>query len=268
MANTEHKEHGIDGPMAGYYDVFVDWPGRLGRELPGLTHTLRAAGAARVLDAGCGTGRHVGALLEAGFDAYGADVSDDMLTKAREHVGEPERFFAWRMGEAPGADLRAAAPFDAITCLGNVWPSLHDDATLDRALAGLRGLLAPGGLLLVGLKAVAIRRAPKNPYLPLLKRERDGEPLFFVRFVDFDVPRDADGLDLCDFHMTILRGDARSDEREAVLHRASRWRVWSPETLSRRFADAGFDVQVSASLGDANVAPTSEDVFVHATAPR
>ena len=62
------------GELASFYDVFVDWPGRLGREMPGLLRRLRAEGARRILDAGCGTGRHVAALREEGFLAYGADA--------------------------------------------------------------------------------------------------------------------------------------------------------------------------------------------------
>jgi hypothetical protein len=144
-----------------------------------------------------------------------------------------------------------------------VWPSLREDREIAATLATFQRLLAPGGLVLLGLKAVAIRRETSSPYLPLLKREHEGEALFFVRFVDFEVPR-AGEADLCDFHMTVLRGDAASEDRAAVLHRASRWRVWSPETLERAFRGAGFDARVSASLGDPDARPTTEDVFVHA----
>jgi len=254
---------GIAGPIADLYDVFIDWPGRLSREMPGLLKSL--AGARRVLDVGCGTGRHVQALREAGFDAHGADVSDEMLGKARELLGSDDKLHAWRMGDAAGESLCAAAPFDAITCLGAAWSSLLTDREIGATLAMFQRLLAPGGKILVGLKAVAIRRETGSPYLPLLKREHDGEPLFFVRFLDFDGGADDT---VCDFHMTVLRGDASRSEHEPALHRCSRWRVWSPESLERCFRSAGFEATVSASLGDPAVAPTGEDVFVHATAPR
>jgi SAM-dependent methyltransferase len=270
MAGTKAAdERGIAGPLAGLYDVFVDWPGRLAREMPGLSARLAAAGARRVLDAGCGTGRHVRALLDAGFDALGADASEAMLAQAREHVGDPARLHAWRMGTAASAELEAAAPFDAITCLGNVWPSLVDEREIAATLAAFRRLLAPGGSVLIGLKAVAIRRESGMPYLPLLKRMHAGEALFFVRFCDFAITRDVAGdADLCDFHMTVLRGDAAAESPAAVLHSTSRWRVWSPASLERCFRAAGFDAHVSASLGDPEAPPTGEDVFVHATLPR
>ncbi|MHC4817756.1 MAG: class I SAM-dependent methyltransferase [Planctomycetota bacterium] len=241
--------------IASFYDVFVDWPGRLGREMPGLLQRLHAAGARRILDAGCGTGRHVATLREEGFLAYGADASDEMVARARA-FGDPEWFCEWRMGDTPPTDLKA--PFDAAICLGNTWSMLTGKDDAERAAVGLRGLLRPGAPLLVGLKALAIRKESGNPYLPLLRREHEGGLFYFVRFVDFDT---ADA-ELCDFHMLVVRDDADSP----VEHRTRPMRVWSPAGLIRCFLRAGFEtVRVSARLGDPDVAPTSEDVFVHAS---
>ncbi|HEX5135425.1 MAG TPA: methyltransferase domain-containing protein [Planctomycetota bacterium] len=235
--------------MADLYDVFVDWEGRLGREMPGLLKRLREVGARRVLDAGCGTGRHVAALLREGFDAHGADVSEEMLEKAVALTGEPRRFHPWRMGDPP-PDL--GAPFDALLCLGNAWPQVFE---VDATLAAFRRLVRPGGLVLVGLKAVEIRRAAKDPYMPLLKRVHEGRPLWFVRFVDFDAGDPA----FADFHMVVV-GDT-------MLHKTARVRVWGPETLRVAFERAGFpDVSVSARIGEPGVRPATEDVFVHARA--
>ena len=241
--------------IASFYDVFVDWPGRLGREIPGLLQRLHAAGARRILDAGCGTGRHVATLREEGFLAYGADASDEMVARAKA-FGSPEWFCEWRMGDTPPTDLKA--PFDAAICLGNTWSMLTEKEDAERAAAALHGLLRPGAPLLVGLKALAIRKESGNPYLPLLRREHEGGLLYFVRFVDFDTGDD----DTCDFHMVVVRDDAEGP----VEHRTRPMRVWSPEGLVRCFRRAGFStVHVSARLGDPDVAPDSEDVFVHAS---
>lgn len=244
--------------MAGLYDLFVDWKGRLGREMPGLLARLGAAGARKVLDVGCGTGRHVQALRDAGLDALGADASEEMLAQARAWTGGGDGLFTWRLGEPPPDALAAEAPFDAITCLGNTWPQILEADAVAAGARALHGLLAPGGLLLVGLKAVAVRRESGNPYLPLLRREKDGEPVYFVRFVDFG----GDDPDLCDFHMVVVKG-----KEGALHHRGHHWRVWDPPGLVAAFTDAGFaDVAVSATLADPGVAPKTEDVFVHATA--
>jgi SAM-dependent methyltransferase len=241
--------------IASFYDVFVDWPGRLGREMPGLLQRLRAAGARRILDVGCGTGRHVAALREEGFLAFGADASEEMIARAKA-FGAAEWFCEWRMGEAPPTDLKA--PFDAAICLGNTWSMLTEERDAERAATALRGLVRPGGPLLVGLKALAIRKRSGNPYLPLLRREHQGGILYFVRFVDFDTG----DADVCYFHMVVVRADAEGP----VEHRTRPMRVWSPESLVRCFERAGFPtVRVSARLGDPEAAPTTEDVFVHAS---
>lgn len=256
--------------MSRLYDVFVDWPGRLAREMPGIEAHLRAAGARRVLDAGCGTGRHVQALLERGYDAHGADVSEDMLEEARALAGTNERFHLWRMGDEPPPSLSAAAPFDAVISMGNVWPQLASEDEARRALDGFLSLLRPGGLVLLALKAFAVREASGNAYLPLLRRVHEGRVLWFVRFVDFAPERLADGTRVCDLHMLVAAGDAESgpERTEALLHRATRVRAWSPDELERWLAARGLeDVHVSARLDDPLAPPQSEDVFASGRAP-
>lgn len=276
-------DHAIEGRLAELYDVFVDWPARLSREMPGIQRHLDAAGAKRVLDVGCGTGQHVRALREAGYEAHGCDASSDMLEQARALVDDLDaHFWRWRIGEPPPKPLRHAGPFDAITCMGNVWPQVTAAEAVARAAADLRDLLRPGGVAVLGLKAVAVRRERGEAYMPLLKRQFEGRAIYFIRFVDFDVAGEAGGdigadevggdhdggePDVCDFHMTIVRGSA-DEAASAELHEARRLRVWSPEGLHRTFGDAGFDpVHITGKLADEAVEPTGEDVFVIARRP-
>lgn len=257
---TENRTH-FEGAMVDLYDVFVDWPGRLSREMPGLTRRLSGVGARKVLDIGCGTGRHVHALTEAGFKAFGADASSQMIERARAIVA-PGRLFIWALGERLPRELQEAAPFDAIVCLGNVWPHLVTNDQVRAAVTSMRDLLQPGGLAVVGFKAFAVQRRRRQPYLPLLKREHRGQPVFFVRWLDF-APRPAGDVDVCEMHISVLRGDA-SMATTCDVHEARRLRVWSAEGLARAFG-AGFgEVRVSGSIGDPDAPATDENVFVHA----
>lgn len=264
----ERADHPIEGRLAELYDVFVDWPGRLSREMPGIRRHLDAVGAKRVLDVGCGTGQHVRALREAGYDAHGCDASADMLDRSRALVDDmAAHFWRWRLGETAPKPLRAAAPFDAIICMGNVWPQVTGATAVREAAASLRSLLRRGGVLVIGLKAVAVRRDRGEASMPLLKRQHEGRAIYFIRFVDFDVPAGPEGDDVCDFHITIVRGGA-DEPTSAELHEARRLRVWSPADLHRTFADAGFaPVHVTGKLADETVEPTGEDVFVIAHRP-
>jgi SAM-dependent methyltransferase len=68
--------------MRSWGELFAD-PGMQGLrpnpELMGLIPGWRAAGCHRVLDAGCGVGRHLWPLLAAGFQVWGADCDAQVL---------------------------------------------------------------------------------------------------------------------------------------------------------------------------------------------
>jgi len=94
---------------------------------------------ARVLDAGCGTGKYWPILLDAGLDVVGTDQSQAMLDVATaKHPGVTTRRAS--LQDLAAHDLTC---FDALMCvdaLENVgpedWPGV---------VAGLRGTLRPGG---------------------------------------------------------------------------------------------------------------------------
>lgn len=266
-------EPGIRGPMSDLYDVFVDWEGRLRREMPALERHLATVDARRVLDVGCGTGRHVQALRERGLEVHGADASPEMLAQAQELLGGAQGLHEWTAGERPPDGLVAAAPFDALICVGNMWPSLVGEAQARAAAEAMTSLVRSGGLVLVALKAFGVRARTENPYLPLLRREHEGRALFFVRFVDFALPAGDDGVRRCDMHVAVLGGEGGAGrEPEALLHRVSRMRVWLPDELGAWFEARGFtDVRVTGALPEppgSNGPPRGEDVVVHARVMR
>ena len=95
----------------------------------------------RVLDLGCGAGRFVAVLREAGCDAVGAEVAEAALERAREN--------------APGADLRLIEPDGSIPLehgsVDLVWCSevLEHVADAMQLLHEARLVLRPGGRLLL-----------------------------------------------------------------------------------------------------------------------
>ncbi len=107
---------------------------------------LVSAGA-RVLDAGCGTGRVMIRLVELGYDCVGLDLDASMLAVARRQAPE----LPWIQADLASFDV-AGLPgggFDLVVAAGNIFPLLA--AGTEAAVVGrLAAALRPGGLLVAG----------------------------------------------------------------------------------------------------------------------
>lgn len=98
------------------------------------------SGVRTVLDAGCGTGRHMQLLRALGYETFGYDRSHAMVRLALDRKAGP----VWQ------GDLRAAAAgsrFDAVICL---YDTVHylEEADLPGFFRQCRMTLMPGGLLI------------------------------------------------------------------------------------------------------------------------
>lgn len=104
---------------------------------------------ARVLDAGCGTGRVAVELARRGHLVTGADVDASMLEQARR--ADPAG--RWVLGDLLEVSAeQVGAPLDAVVLAGNVVVYLAP-GTEAAVVARLAGWLAPGGLLVAGFAA-------------------------------------------------------------------------------------------------------------------
>ena len=98
---------------------------------------------ARILDAGCGSGRTLVELANYGGEVCGIELNSDAAELARARgLGDVQ---VGRLEELPWED----GAFDLITCL-DVIEHVPDDVT---ALVELRRVVAPGGWLLVTVPA-------------------------------------------------------------------------------------------------------------------
>lgn len=107
--------------------------------------------AARILDAGCGTGRVGGLLAAAGHDVVGVDLDPELIAVARqEHPGS-----CWLVGDLAELDLPAAGVaggFDVAVCAGNVMTFLAPATRLE-VLCRLRAHVRTRGRVVVGFGA-------------------------------------------------------------------------------------------------------------------
>jgi SAM-dependent methyltransferase len=103
---------------------------------------------ARVLDAGCGTGRVMIRLVELGYDCVGVDLDASMLAVAQQQAPELPWFQADLAAFDPGL-LGIATDFDLVIAAGNVFPLLAP-GTEATVVGRLAAALRPGGLMVAG----------------------------------------------------------------------------------------------------------------------
>lgn len=133
-----------EGLVAQLYDFQYGAPG----DVEFYVAEAKKAGAS-VLDLGCGTGRMLVPLLQAGLEATGLDLSADMLAQARQKIARlPED--AQKRARVVKGDMRRFQldrTFDAVVIPFRSFMHLASPDDHRSALATIRDHLAPGGLL-------------------------------------------------------------------------------------------------------------------------
>ena len=259
------------------YDTMIDWPERLRSEGPVMIRYLRDAGAKKVVDIACGTGRHAWMLASKGYSVMASDACAEMLARAESAESHPvresatPRFFSWDLTQETPSEVRSEAPLDAVLCFGNSFAHIpRPDA--ERTLEKLGGLLRPDGILPFQMKNLHRRVLDRDLFLPFLRRTTPGGgTALFVRGYEIH-PEHPDGVI---FHLFISASSAPErhapqlpfDSGVRVHHSASFMQVWSPDALGQSCRDAGFEritfqpVSSTASPFDPR---TTEDFYLSA----
>ncbi len=122
------------GEYAWAYDLLVARP--VCRECACIAALLsqRDIGAgARILDAGCGTGRYTMGLARRGYLVTGLDRSAPLIAEAQKRVGTTDLPVAFAVGEILA--LPSVPPFDGILCRG-VLNDLLDERSRQEVFRG------------------------------------------------------------------------------------------------------------------------------------
>lgn len=135
LARQLARPSGLSGALLGRA---MDFANRRPMQLALDALALRAGET--VLDAGCGTGAAITAMLQrAPCKVTGADVSATMIAAARKRLGNRARLVLSRIDELPASE----GPFDAVLALNVLYFEGEDHAMLRRLHAQMR----PGGRL-------------------------------------------------------------------------------------------------------------------------
>jgi len=115
------------------------------QEVAFLVDALELESGKRVLDVGCGPGRHALALARRGIDVVGVDLSEEFVDLARDAAaaeGLPARF---EVGDV--RDLGHEAEFDAVVCLCQGGFGLLGGRDEARVFGRIAAAVRPGGWL-------------------------------------------------------------------------------------------------------------------------
>lgn len=134
-------EYGVESGYAAWASTYDD-PGNpfIDIEQPVVWRLLDGLPHSRVLDAGCGTGRHAAYLRSLGHEVVATDASAHMLEKL--HARAPD--IEIRLGDLRALPIDTAAVDAALCCL-----ALTHCADLGQAISELARVVRPGGRIII-----------------------------------------------------------------------------------------------------------------------
>jgi len=196
--------------------------------LQGVFERYAAAPVRRVLDLGCGTGRHAAPLAERGYDVVGVDRSPEMLRRASQRSHDA------RFEQGDIIDVNLGEAFDAVLMMFAVLGYQATNQDLRAALATARRHLEPGGLFFADVW-----------YGPAVLTEGPSERVRVIETNDGQIIRVAIGeLDtrrqacLVSYRVwRIARGAVEAETQEQHL-----MRYFFPLELELVLEDAGFEL--------------------------
>ena len=243
-AMSSWHEQLFDDRYLRFYPELFDLD-RAAKEADFIDRALALQAGARVLDLGCGFGRHSVPLAAMGYRVTGVDRSVPMLTAARRLAAERNVDVEWL--ERDMRDLSGMGPFDAGVCLYTVF-GYFDEATNEAVLKNVHGLLNSNAPFLLDVS---------NP-LPLAAQQqyetwREGP---------FGTRLERSVYDALQGRVIADRLLIAPDGRHEMLPQSS-VRLYCPSELRRLLELSGFELEaVYGALADEHFVPNQSPRIV------
>jgi ubiquinone/menaquinone biosynthesis C-methylase UbiE len=202
----------------------LPWPSdHMRLEANGLYNMLQLSPTSRVIDIGCGHGRHAIALAERGPDVIGLDFAVALLNRARDLAAEHRTQVRWIRGDMRRLPFRSECAGAAIVmdAFGFFETEEEDQAVLREAAR----VLITGGHL-------ALKVVNGGPVLDTFRErdreERDGTVVSVSRTLTLDPPRMTERI-----RVSGSRGHGEYERRQ---------RLYRIEELRAALEHAGFAI--------------------------
>ena len=218
------------GEYAWAFDLLIDRP--VARECTAIAGWLVERGVlpgARLLDAGCGTGRYAIELGRRGYAVEGVDQSPELIDVAKRSAIHQPSSVSFHIG-----DLLALPDhrYDAILCRG-VLNDFVDTGSRQRAFSSLAGALRRGGVLILDVREWEATRDRKQRE-PLFSKSVDTDrgKLTFTSITELDPERHQ--LLVSETHTLVNDAGEHSSDYRFVM------RCWTRTELESIFERARF----------------------------
>lgn len=152
--------------------------------LPETVNLFKQRRVERILDLGCGSGKHAIYLSENGYDVYGFDISQMAIETAREITKNKNLPIDFRTGSMYEKFPYKNDYFDAIV---NIRVINHGKIQqIRKTIREIERVLKPGGLIFIGVQriisrqktevrffnSIKVKMLDENTYYPLEGREK------------------------------------------------------------------------------------------------
>ena len=140
-------------PFADYYDIKAEGLFQnVGQELEFFKFifgTCAGIPVTKILDAGCGTGRHSIPLLQAGYNVTGLDMSQNMLNRFKKKLESANLKADIIKKDMKKMDF--AEEFQAIICMNSAFMYHLTDADIFQSLKAFHNALENGGVAIIDI---------------------------------------------------------------------------------------------------------------------
>jgi SAM-dependent methyltransferase len=193
------------------------------REVEFIEASLGARPGARILDIGCGYGRHAIELVQRGLDVTGLDLSLPLLIRAADEA--QKRALSVNFVHADMREMAFNEEFDGVTCMLTSFGYFDEDANM-RVAEGIARALKPGGRFLLDLvnRDYIVGDLPSRVWW-------EGNGCVVLEEVDFNFHTSRILT-----HRSIVFEDGRQLEQELSI------RAYSLHEIGRLLRQAGFRV--------------------------
>jgi len=186
-----------------------------------------------ILDIGCGTGSHAFILVERGYDITGIDISENMISIARNKSKNLEVDIKFNVADI--RNLKLDEKFDACIGMFNMMGYIIKNSDIKQALDNVHKHLKPNGLFVFDVwNGLAVMRI-----LPEIRfKEVDNDDIKLIRFAQPRL-RSFDHICEVNYELIILNKNEGTLNRINEKHTV---RFYFPQEMKYYLENAGFEL--------------------------